>query len=112
MGNGSAASFLAPVRWIRSLLRERSCGSKNVQHVPSMNKNLVSGSLLLRDGFKVVLESNKVIVSRHGLFIGKGYVSGGLFRLSLSDFSNKCVNHICGGVNDDASLWHGRLCHF
>ncbi|WVZ86666.1 hypothetical protein U9M48_033416 [Paspalum notatum var. saurae] len=85
--------------------------SKNVQHVPSMNKNLVSGSLLLRDGFKVVLESNKVIVSRHGLFIGKGYVSGGLFRLSLSDFSNKCVNHICGGVNDDASLWHVRRMH-
>ncbi|WVZ63005.1 hypothetical protein U9M48_012685 [Paspalum notatum var. saurae] len=25
MGNGSVASFLAPVRWIRSLLRERSC---------------------------------------------------------------------------------------
>ena len=44
-------------------------------------------------------------------FIGKGYVYGGLFRLSLSDFSNKCVNHICGGVNDDASLWHARLCH-
>ncbi|WVZ70101.1 hypothetical protein U9M48_018797 [Paspalum notatum var. saurae] len=52
-----------------------------------MNKNLVSGSLLLRDGFKVVLESNKVVVSRHGLFI---------------DFSNNCVNHICGGINDDA----------
>ncbi|WVZ64761.1 hypothetical protein U9M48_014236 [Paspalum notatum var. saurae] len=66
----------------RSLLRERSC-IKNVRHVPSMNKNLVSGSLLLRDGFKVVLESNKVVVSRHGLFIGKGYVSGGLFRLSI-----------------------------
>ncbi|WVZ99779.1 hypothetical protein U9M48_045029 [Paspalum notatum var. saurae] len=84
---------------------------KNVQHVPSMNKNLVSGSFLLRDGFKVVLESNKIVVSRHGLFIGKGYVCGGLFRLSLSDFSNKCVNHICGGINDDASLWRGRLCH-
>ena len=39
---------------------------KNVQHVPSMSKNLVSGSLLLRDGFKVVLESNKVVVSRYG----------------------------------------------
>ncbi|WVZ84596.1 hypothetical protein U9M48_031619 [Paspalum notatum var. saurae] len=73
---------------------------------PLMNKNLVSGSLLLRDVFKVVLESIKVVVSRHGLFIGKGYVSGGLFHLSLSDFSNKCVNHICGGVNDDVSLWH------
>jgi hypothetical protein len=39
---------------------------RNVQYVPSMNKNLVSGSLLCRDGFKVVLESNKVVVSKHG----------------------------------------------
>ncbi|WVZ70110.1 hypothetical protein U9M48_018804 [Paspalum notatum var. saurae] len=105
MGNGSAAFVLGT-----GTVDPKSCESKNVRHVPSMNKNLVSGSLLLRDGFKIVLESNKVVVSRHGLFIGKGYVSGGLFRLSLSDFSNKCVNHICGGVNDDASLWHGRLC--
>jgi hypothetical protein len=39
---------------------------KNMQHVPSINKNLVSGSLLCRDGFKVVLESNKLVVSKHG----------------------------------------------
>jgi hypothetical protein len=32
---------------------------KIVQHVPTIGKNLVSASLLLRDGFKVVLESNK-----------------------------------------------------
>jgi hypothetical protein len=84
---------------------------RNVQHVPTMNKNLVSGSLLCRDGFKVVLESNKVVVSKHGQFIGKGYEFGGLFRFSLSEFCNKSVNHICGGVNDDTSVWHSRLCH-
>ena len=39
---------------------------KNVQHVPTIRKNLVSVSLLLRDGFKVVLESNKVVMSKHG----------------------------------------------
>ncbi|WVZ63197.1 hypothetical protein U9M48_012849 [Paspalum notatum var. saurae] len=111
MGNGSAASVLGTGTVDLKFTSGKIVQLKNVQHVSSMNKNLVSGSLLLRDGFKVVLESNKVVVSRHGLFIGKGYVSGGLFRLSLSDFSNKCVNHICGGVNDDASLWHGRLCH-
>ncbi|KAK1621380.1 hypothetical protein QYE76_026897 [Lolium multiflorum] len=44
---------------------------RNVQHVPTMNKNLVSGSLLCRDGFKVVLESNKVVVSKFGQFIEK-----------------------------------------
>jgi hypothetical protein len=37
---------------------------KNVQHVPSINKNLVSGSLLCRDDFKVVLESNKFVMSK------------------------------------------------
>ncbi|WVZ74821.1 hypothetical protein U9M48_022948 [Paspalum notatum var. saurae] len=111
MGNGSAAYVLGTGMVDLKFTLGKIVQLKNVQHVPSMNKNLVSGSLLLRDGFKVVLESNKIVVSRHDLFIGKGYVSGGLFRLSFLDFSNKCVNHICGGVNDDASLWYGRLCH-
>src|SRR3954464_11514561 len=76
-----------------------------------MNKNLVSGSLLCRDGFKLVFESNKVIVSKFGQFIGKGYECGGLFRFSLSDFCNKSVNHICGSVDSDANVWYSRLCH-
>jgi hypothetical protein len=37
---------------------------KNMQHVPSINKNLVSASLLCRDGFKIVLKSNKFIMSK------------------------------------------------
>jgi hypothetical protein len=52
---------------------------KNMQYVPSINKNLVSVSLLYRDGFKVVLESNKFIMSKSEQFIAKGYVCGGLF---------------------------------
>jgi hypothetical protein len=84
---------------------------KNVQHVPTIRKNLVSVSLLLRDGFKVVLESNKVVMSKHGQFIGKDYDCVGLFRLSLADFCNKSVNHICGTINDNSSVWHSRLCH-
>jgi hypothetical protein len=39
---------------------------KNVQHVPSINKNIVSKSLLCRNGFKVVLESNKFVISKCG----------------------------------------------
>ncbi|WVZ98911.1 LOW QUALITY PROTEIN: hypothetical protein U9M48_044281 [Paspalum notatum var. saurae] len=111
MGNGSAVSVLGTSTVDLKFTSRKIVQLKIVQHVPSMNKNLVSGSLLLRDGFKVVLKSNKIVVSRHGLFIGKDYVSGGLFYLSLLDFSNKCVNHICGGVNDDASLWYDCLCH-
>jgi hypothetical protein len=37
---------------------------KNMQHVASIKKNLVSGSLLCRDGYKLVLESNRCILSK------------------------------------------------
>ncbi|KAK1642930.1 hypothetical protein QYE76_060735 [Lolium multiflorum] len=69
MGNGSHAS----VRGVGTVDLKFTSGKivqlRNVQHVPTMNKNLVSGSLLCRDGFKVVLESNKVVVSKFGQFI-------------------------------------------
>ena len=51
--------------------------------MPSMNRNLVSVSLLLRQGLKLVFESNKVILSKFGVFVGKSYESGGVFVLNL-----------------------------
>jgi hypothetical protein len=71
MGNGSHTF----VRGVGTVDLKFNSGKivqlRNVQQAPSMNKNLVSGSLLCRDGFKVVLESNKIVVSKYGQFIGK-----------------------------------------
>jgi hypothetical protein len=59
-----------------------------------------------------VLESNKFVVSKCGQFISKGYVCGGLFYVSVSDFCNKFVNNICDGINEsDVSVWYSHLCH-
>ncbi|KAF2298946.1 hypothetical protein GH714_029271 [Hevea brasiliensis] len=44
----------------------------NVLYVPEIRKNLVSASLLCKKGYKAVLESDKIIVSINGLFVGKG----------------------------------------
>ena len=52
---------------------------KNVQHVPSIKKNLVSGSQMCRDGFKIVLESNKCVVSRHGHLLEKVMIAEACF---------------------------------
>jgi hypothetical protein len=49
---------------------------KNVHHVSSINKNLVSGYLLCQDGYKIVFESNKFVISKFGNFVGKGYECG------------------------------------
>jgi hypothetical protein len=65
-----------------------------VQHISGINRNLISGSLLCRDGFKLVFESNKFMVSKFGLFIGKGYGNGDLFRLSVVDDCNNMANSV------------------
>jgi hypothetical protein len=77
---------------------------RNVQHVPSIGKNLISGFLLCRDGYKLVFESNKCVLSKFGTFIGKGYESGGLFRLSLCESNVKYVYFI--NNHDEANICH------
>ena len=39
---------------------------------------------------------NKFVISKYETFVVKGYRSGGLFRLSLSDVCNKVVNQMYG----------------
>jgi hypothetical protein len=80
-----------------------------VQHVPSIRKNLISGSLLCRDGYKLVFESNKCILSKYGTFMGKGYESICLFRLSLNNACVKSVNNLSYDVV--SNVWHSCLYH-
>ena len=82
MENSSHARVLGVGTVIMMFTSGKTVLMKNVQHVPSIKKNLVSGSQLCRDGYKIVFEANKVILSKFGTFIGKGYDCGGLFRLS------------------------------
>ena len=71
MGNGSYASVHGVGTVDLKFTSEKIVQLRNVQHVPTINKNLISGSVLCKDGFKVVLESNKFVVSKHGQFVGK-----------------------------------------
>jgi hypothetical protein len=113
MGNGSRAVVHGVGRVDLKLTSRKTLSLKNVQHVPGINRNLISGSLLCRDGFKLVFESNKFIVLKFGMFIGKGYDSGGLFCLSVIDDCNNMANSIsCSEMNiGEAAVWHSRLCH-
>ena len=85
MGNGARAAVRGVGTVNLKLTSGKTVQLKNVQHVPSIRKNLISSYLLCRDGYKLVFESNKCILSKYGTFIDKGYESGGLFCLSLLD---------------------------
>ena len=108
MGNGARAAVRGVGTVDLKLTSGKTVQLKNVQHVPSLRKKLISGSLLCRDGYKLVFESNKCILSKYGTFIGKGYESGGLFRLSLTDACVKSMNNVRCDV--ESNVWHSRLC--
>nr|ABA94371.1 retrotransposon protein, putative, Ty1-copia subclass [Oryza sativa Japonica Group] len=103
MGNGSLTAVYGVGTVDLKFTSGKTVQLKNVQHVPSIKKNLVSGSLLCREGFRLVFESNKCVVSKYGTFVGKGYDSGCLFRFSLNDMCNNynVVNHI--SENDESN---------
>lgn len=52
-------------------------------HLPEMRKNLVSADLLIKNGFKCVLVSNKVVISKNEMHVGKGYLFEGFFKLNI-----------------------------
>nr|GEU38223.1 zinc finger, CCHC-type [Tanacetum cinerariifolium] len=77
----------------------------NVLHVPNIRKNLVSSSVLNNCGYKQVTVSNKFVLSKHGVFIGFGYLSNQMFRLNIASafMSTSKLN--------DSILCHARLGH-
>ena len=109
MGNGARAAVCGVGTIDLKLTLGKTVQLKNVHHVPSIRKNLISVSLLCRDGFKLVFKSNKCVLSKYGTFVGKDYESGGLFRLSLIDTCFNSVNHV--SHDNKTNIWHSRLCH-
>ncbi|GKA07001.1 zinc finger, CCHC-type containing protein [Tanacetum coccineum] len=82
----------------------------NVLHVPNIRKNLVSSSVLNNCGYKQVIESNKFVLSKHGVFIGFGYLSNHMFRLNIVSDNIGSAFMSTSKLNDSI-LWHARLGH-
>ena len=72
MGNGAHAAIRGVGTVDLKFTSGKTVQLMNVHHVRSIKKNLISGSLLGRDGFKLVFKSNKCLLSKYGSFIEKG----------------------------------------
>ncbi|KAL0342877.1 UNVERIFIED_CONTAM: hypothetical protein Sangu_1175100 [Sesamum angustifolium] len=82
MGNSATAGVMGKGKVLLKLTSGETLALLDVLYVPSLRRNLISGSLLNKIGLKIVLESDKVIITRNGDFIGKGYLSDGLLVLN------------------------------
>ena len=80
---------------------------KDAFHVPNIRKNLVSSFLLNKACFKQVFEADHYVLSKKGMFVGKGYACDGMFKLNVEMNEDSSSAYIVSCVN----VWHGRLCH-
>lgn len=83
-GDARTASVAGKGKVLLKLTSGESLALHSVLHVPNMRRNLVSGSILNKAGIKLVFEADKVVLTRNGDFVGKGYCHGGLFVLDAS----------------------------
>nr|GEX71289.1 ATP-dependent DNA helicase PIF1-like [Tanacetum cinerariifolium] len=71
MGNSSCSKVHGTGNIVLKMTSGKELTLKNVLHVPEIRKNPVSGSLLSKNGFKLVFESDKVVLTKSGMYIGK-----------------------------------------
>ena len=81
---------------------------KDVLYTPSMRKNLMSSFLLNKAGFNQTTEFDNYVITKNGIFVGKGYACDGMFKLNVEN--NKASTssvYMLSSIN----FWHARLCH-
>nr|GEV95121.1 Pol polyprotein [Tanacetum cinerariifolium] len=117
MRNGNASKIERKGKVIRKLTSGKDLVLSNVFHVPNITKNLISGPILINKGFKLVFESDTFVITKGGVYIGKGYLDEGLFKLSVVTDDNVINNNNAGTstasvyMMDPFSLWHSILGH-
>ncbi|GJR75827.1 pol polyprotein [Tanacetum coccineum] len=69
-------------------IRRKKLTVDNVLYVPEIRKNLVSGWLLNKFGFHLVFESDKFVLSKNQMYVGKGYAVDAMFKLNVMVVKN------------------------
>ena len=113
MGNSSTSKVEGKGKVILKMTSRKELTLNDVLPVLEIRKNLVSGSLLSKKGFMLIFESNKFVLTKSEIYVGKGYMSNVLFKMNVmtivSDFNNK--NTSSAYMLESSIVWHGILRH-
>ena len=107
MGNGNIAKVLGKGSMELQFTSGKKLILQTVLHVSKIRKNLVSVNLLAKRGPKAVIESDKIVISKNGVFVSKGYSCDGMFKLSI----NKNIPVSVYIIEQSFSLWQSKLGH-
>ncbi|GJR89959.1 DNA polymerase zeta catalytic subunit-like protein [Tanacetum coccineum] len=117
IGNGTASKIERKGKVILKLTSGNDLVLSNVLHMPNITNNMISGHILSDKGFKLVFESENFVITKGDVYVGKGYLDGGLFKLSVLTDDNVIKNSNAGistasvYMIDHSLLWHSILGH-
>ena len=111
MGNPTTSEIKGQGKVILKMISGNGLTLTNVMYVLKIQKNLVSGSLLNNHGFRLVFESNKFLLSESGMYVRKGYMNYGMWKLNVISIIKSDMNKAStfASMLESSNIWHGRL---
>ena len=107
MGNGNRTKDFGKGKVELQFISRKKLVLLNVFHVPEIRKNLILTNLLCEKELKIVLEFNKVVISKNGVFVGERYSCDVMFKLDINNYKN-VPTYI---VDPSIIIWHSREGH-
>lgn len=97
MRDDNKSQVLGKAKVLLKLTSGKSLALLNVLYVPSLCRNLISGSLRNKAGVKLVFDANKLVLTRNNELAGKVYVSYDMFVLDIVTpvSMNKIISSAC-----------------
>ena len=113
IGNSSTSKVEGQEKIILKMPSRKKLTLNNVLYIPDIRKNLVAESLLSKNGFRLVFESDKFVLTKNGMYVGKGYMFDGLFKLNVMTIVPSIINKKISSsyLLESSNLWHDRLGH-
>ncbi|XP_017974554.1 PREDICTED: uncharacterized protein LOC108661606 [Theobroma cacao] len=92
LGDSQTAQVFGKGKVLLNLTSGKTLTLNYVLHVPNIRANLVSVALLGKVGVKASFKSDKIVMAKNNVFVGKGYCNQGLFVLNISNVLNENDN--------------------
>lgn len=83
MGNSSTSKMEGQNKVVLKMTLGKEISLNNIFHVLDIPKNLVLGSLLSKNWFKLVFVMDKFVLTKNNMDVGKDYVKDGLFKMNV-----------------------------
>nr|GEX39806.1 Pol polyprotein [Tanacetum cinerariifolium] len=112
MGNSAIADIKGEGDVALKMTSEKELKLMNVLYVLEIRKDLVSDWLLNKFDFRLVFESDKFVLSKNQMYVGRGYAMNGMFKFNVRVVKNE-INKMNSSAYliESSNVWHDRLGH-